>query len=115
MTDLEVHDRQGVGSGEAQQAQDLEHLHGGDQGAAALLQDIGAGHNVALLGREGGRHGRVPGLHHLHLRGEVGRGETQTQLSRVGMAGGGGQGGEVSKSHGWVHMLSGTQSSETHC
>ena len=63
-TCLQVHDRERVCGRETEQAQDLEHLDGGHECGAALFDDVGAGHDIALLGCEGRCHASIPGLHH---------------------------------------------------
>lgn len=65
---LQVLHGHGVGGGEAEQAQDLEHLDGGDQAAAALPDDVSAGHDRCLPSREGSCHAGFSRLHHRHLR-----------------------------------------------
>ena len=49
---LEIHHRQRVSRGQAQKAQNLEHLDGVDKSRPALLDDVCAGQNIVDLGCE---------------------------------------------------------------
>mmetsp|Transcript_14275 Transcript_14275/g.43114 ORF Transcript_14275/g.43114 Transcript_14275/m.43114 type:complete len:272 (+) Transcript_14275:343-1158(+) len=53
---FEVHDGKRVGGGQAQQPQDLEHLHRRHQGAPPLLDDVTHRADGGVLGCEGCRH-----------------------------------------------------------
>ena len=64
---LQVHDGERICCREAEQTQYLEHLDCGHERGAALLDDVSAGHDVALLGCEGWRHACIPWLHHWSL------------------------------------------------